>query len=745
MSTVTFPNLRQAALTALLSAVLAGPAGAQFGPPRPKPTGPWMNKSLSADQRADLIAAQMTLDEKISLLHGGGWQMLFGGADAPPSKSLGNAGYIPGVARLGMPDLQMADAAVGVTHSSVYGRYSTALPSGVAAAASWDLDLAREYGALIGMELHDQGYTMSLGGGVNLAREPRNGRIFEYKGEDPILAGKLVGAEMKALQAQGVVGDIKHYALNDQESGRSYINVKVDQRAIRESDLLAFEIGVKESGAGAVMCSYNLLNGDYACENSYLLTDVLKKDFGFEGFVLSDWGGTHSTAKAVLAGLDMEMPGNTYLADPLKKAVEDGQVPMARLDNMVHRILRSEFAVGLFDNSPERQVPDVFHGIDVAERVAEQSIVLLKNANGQLPLAASRVKTIAVIGSHADVGVLSGGGSAQVDPMGGNAVPQPAETPFFERVVWHRSSPLKAIRAKAPHADVQYDGGTDPAAAARLAKASDVAIVFVNQPSSEGSDHPNLSLPGNQDALVSAVAAANPHTIVVLETGGAVTMPWIGQVSAAMEAWYPGVRGAEAIANILFGDVNPSAKLPLTFAKSEADLPHPKPTTQPPPASDKDMVEIFPGFKDNATRFDVSYDEGLLVGYKWYDAKDKTPLFPFGFGLSYTTYEYSNLKASKSSVTFQVKNTGARAGAEIAEVYATLPPASGEQFNRLVAWEKVRLAPGESKSVTLRLEPLYLSIFNVEKDAWELVPGDYIIQAGASSRELAVRGSIHLD
>jgi beta-glucosidase len=744
MQTRTLPCLRQAAYAALCLAALTAPAVAQFGPPRPKPTGPWMNKTLSADQRADLILAQMTLDEKISMLHGGGWQMLFGGPDAPPSKSLGNAGYIPGVARFGIPDLQMADAAVGVTHSSVYGRYSTALPSGVAEAASWDLGLAREYGALIGAELHDQGYTMSLGGGVNLAREPRNGRIFEYKGEDPILAGRVVGAEMKALQAQGVLGDVKHYALNDQESGRSYVNVKADKRAMRESDLLAFEIGVKESGAAAVMCSYNLLNGDYACENSYLLTDVLKKDFGFQGFVLSDWGGTHSTAKAVMAGLDMEMPGNTYLADPLKKAVEAGQVPKARLDNMVHRILRSEFAVGLFDNSAERQVPDVLHGLDVAERVAEQSIVLLKNANGQLPLTA-RVKTIAVIGSHADVGVLSGGGSAQVDPMGGNAVPQPANVPFFERVVWHRSSPLKAIRAKAPHADVQYDGGTDPATAARLAKASDVAIVFVNQPSSEGSDHPNLSLPGNQDALVSAVAAANPHTIVVLETGGAVTMPWIGQVSAAMESWYPGIRGAEAITNILFGDVNPSAKLPLTFAKSEADLPHPKPTTQPPPASDKDMVEMIPGFKDNTTRFDVSYDEGLLVGYKWYDAKDKTPLFPFGFGLSYTTYEYSNLKASKDSVTFQVKNTGARAGAEIAQVYATLPPASGEQFNRLVAWEKVRLAPGESKTVTLRLERLYLSTFNVDKDAWELVPGDYIIQAGASSRDLAVRGSIHLD
>ena len=613
----------------------------------------------------------------------------------------------------------------------------------MAEAASWDLDVAREYGALIGTELRNQGYNMSLGGGVNLAREPRNGRIFEYKGEDPILAGKLVGAEMKALQEQGIVGDIKHYALNDQEGGRSFVNVKADKRAIRESDLLAFEIGVKESGAGAVMCSYNLVNGDYACENSYLLTDVLKKDFGFEGFVVSDWGGTHSTAKSVLAGLDMEMPGSTYLADALKKAVENGEVPAARLDNMVHRILRSEFAVGLFDRDPQPQVPDVFHGLDVAQRVAERSIVLLKNADGQLPLSV-RVKTIAVIGSHADVGVLSGGGSAQVDPMGGNPVPQPANTGIFDRVVWHRSAPLKAIRDKAPHADVQYDGGTDPHAAARLAKASDVAIVFVNQPSSEGSDHLSLSLPNNQDALVSAVAAANPHTVVVLETGGAVTMPWIGQVGAAMEAWYPGMRGAEAIANVLFGDVNPSAKLPLTFAKSEADLPHPQLTVQPP-ASEADMVEMFPGFKVNTRKFDVAYDEGLLVGYKWYDANGKTPLFPFGFGLSYTTYKYSNLKASKDSVAFDVTNAGARAGAEIAEVYATLPQASGEPFKRLVAWERVRLAPGESKSVTLRLDPLYLSIFNAEKDAWELVPGEYIIQAGTSSRDLPLRGSIHLD
>jgi len=744
MHTRTLPLVRHAALAAILCAAVTGPAGAQFGTPRPKPTGPWMNKSLSPDQRADLIAAQMTLDEKISLLHGGGWQMLFAGPDAPPSKSLGNAGYIPGIARLGIPDLQMADAAVGVTHSGAFGRYSTALPSCVAEAASWDLDLAREYGTLIGRELRDQGYNMSLGGGVNLAREPRNGRIFEYKGEDPILAGKLVGAEMKALQEQGIVGDLKHYALNDQESGRSYVNVKADKRAIRESDLLAFEIGVKESGTGAVMCSYNLLNGDYACENSYLLTDVLKKDFGFQGFVLSDWGGTHSTAKAALAGLDMEMPTSTYFAGAIKKAVEGGEVPQARIDNMVHRILRSEFAVGLFDNSPERQVPDVFRGLEVAQRVAEQSIVLLKNANGQLPLSPG-VKTIAVIGSHADVGVISGGGSAQVDPMGGNPVPQPANTGFFERVIWHRSSPLKAIRAKAPHADVQYDGGADPAAAARLAKASDVAIVFVSQHASEGSDHSSFALPNNQDALVIAVAAANPHTIVVLETGGAVTMPWIGQVSAAMEAWYPGIRGAEAIANILFGDVNPSAKLPLTFAKLEADLPHPTPTMQPPPTSAADIVEPFPGFKENTRRFDIAYDEGLKVGYKWYDAEKKEPLYPFGFGMSYTTFKYSGLKASKDNVAFEVTNTGARAGAEIAEVYATLPQAAGEPFKRLVAWEKVRLAPGESKSVALPLDPFYLSIFNADKDTWELVPGEYIVQAGGSSRDLPLHGSVHMD
>jgi beta-glucosidase len=714
-----------------------------------------MDKTLSPDQRADLLIGQMTLEEKISLLHGTGRRAGFGtpGAPPPPTRSLGGAGFIPGIPRLGIPDLQMADAACGVTRGAVYGRYSTVLPSDISEASSWNLEVAHDYGALIGRELRDQGFNMSLGGGINLTREPRNGRTFEYKGEDPILAGTLVGQEMKALQEQGVIADIKHYALNDQESGRNFVDIKIDQRAMRESDLLAFEIGVKQSGVGAVMCSYNLLNGDYACENKYLLEDALKKDFGFKGFVLSDWGATHSTAKAALAGLDMEMPGDNYFAEALEKVVKSGEVPASRFDDMLHRILRTEFAVGLFDLPPDRKVADVFSGFEVAQRVAEQGTVLLKNAQGQLPLKASRLRSIAVIGSHADVGVLSGGGSAQVDPPGGNAAPPPPPAPdapprpFFGRVVWDPSSPLKAIREKAPHAKVEYNAGTDPAAAAALARNSDVAIVFVNQPTSEGRDVPGLTLPDNQDQLVSAVAAANRHTIVVLETGDPVTMPWVDQVSAVLEAWYPGIRGAEAIANILFGDVNPSAKLPVTFPKAEADLPHPKLTEQPPPASDADMASPFPGsrFRMNTRKFEVEHDEGLKVGYKWYDAESKQPLFEFGHGLSYTSYAYSGLKVvpgRELMVTFEVKNTGPRAGAEIAQVYVSLPASADEPPKRLVAWDKIQFAAGEAKAVKLAIDPQYLSAFNTDKDGWELIAGEYKVWVGGSSRNLPLSKTV---
>ncbi len=739
-------NLRRNALTGAIVVLLSIPAlQAQPWNRRVKVSGPWMDQSLTADRRAELVVKEMTLDEKIALVHGLGW----GGNLSQPTRSLGGAGFIAGIPRLGVPDLQMADAAVGVTRGSVFGRYSTALPSAAAEVCTWDLNVAREYGALIGRELRDQGYTMSLGGGINLNREPRNGRNFEYRGEDPILAGRITGADMKALQEQGIIGDLKHYALNDEENGRSFVNIKIDERAMRETDLLAFEIALKESGAGAFMCSYNLLNGTYACENEYLLNEVLKKEWGFKGFVVSDWGATHSTEKAALAGLDMEMPGNRYFADALKKAVEAGTVPMSRLDDMVKRIMRSTFAAGLFDNPPERQAPDVDAGFEVARRVAEQGSVLLKNADRQLPLDRAKIRSIAVIGAHADVGVPSGGGSAQVDSPGGNAVPPPAgtaERPLSGIVIWHRSSPLKAIRAKAPGARIEYNDGTDRAAAAALAKASDVAIVFAAQPTTEGRDVESLSLPDNQDALISAVAAANPHTIVVLETGGAVTMPWIGEVKAVLEAWDPGIRGGEAMANTLFGDVNPSGKLAMTFPKSEADLPRPQLAHQPPPKNPAEMAPPFPGGRrENRTQFDLAYSEGLKVGYKWYDSEDKTPLFPFGFGLSYTTFAYSGLQVTpgaKAAVAFTVKNTGSRAGAEIAQVYATLPAAAGEPFKRLVGWEKVWLKPGESKTVTVALDPFYLSIFDTAGKKWQLVKGEYKVQVGGSSRDLPLGGKV---
>jgi beta-glucosidase len=710
-------------------------------------THPWSNSSLSPDERASMVVKEMTIDEKINMLHGTG---MVGLSPMSPLAihSNGGAGYVPGIPRLGIPALQMSDAAYGVRSSGENGRYSTALPSDLAGAASWDLDAGYEYGALIGRELRAQGYNMTLGGGINLTREPRNGRTFEYLGEDPVLAGKMVGSVMKGLQAQHVLGDIKHYALNDQESGRNAVDITIDKRAARESDLLAFEIGLQESDAAAVMCSYNRLDGVYACENKYLLTDVLKKDWNFKGFVLSDWGGTHSIEKASAAGLDHEEPGWIFYGDDFKKAVESGKVPATELDDHVHRILRAMFATGVIDDPGQRSVVDVVGGFEIAQKIAEQSTVLLKNANAQLPLDASKIQSIAVIGPHADVGMISGGGSAQVDPPGGNAIMPPGkgQTRWLEKI-WFPTSPLKAIRAKAPAAKVQFDSGADPSAAAALAKSADVAIVFAYQWESEGMDLDSLSLPEHQDELIAKVAAANPHTIVVLESGTAVTMPWVDQVSAILEAWYAGSRGAEAVANVIFGEVNPSAKLPMTFPKSEADLPHPT-LVKPPKATVDADRQGWKRIAEGLPAFPVNYDEGVKVGYKWYDAENKPVLFPFGYGLSYTTYSYSNLKVTPGKnprVTFTVTNTGPRAGAEVAQVYASLPAAAAEPPKRLVGWSKIRLNAGESKEVTVEVDPKYLSIFNVERNGWQLLPGDYGFMVGGSSQSLPLKQSVSLN
>jgi beta-glucosidase len=727
-------------VTVLLGIMLAAAAA--------QSTHPWMNPSLSPDDRAAMVVKQMTLDEKITLLHGTGMAGL-----SPLSPlivhSNGGAGYVPGIPRLGIPAIQMSDAAYGVRMSGENGRYSTALPSDLAGAASWDLEAGYAYGALIGRELRAQGYNMTLGGGVNLTREPRDGRTFEYLGEDPVLAGKMVGAVMKGLQAQHVIGDIKHYALNDQESGRNAVNVNIDKRAARESDLLAFEIGLQESDAAAVMCSYNRVWGDYACENKYLLTEVLKKDWNFKGFVLSDWGAAHSAVKASAAGLDHEEPGWIFYGDDLKKAVESGKVPQSELDDHVHRILRAMFATGVVDDPPVRGVPDVMGGLEVAQRLAEQSIVLLKNDQTLLPLDASKLHSIAVIGPHADIGMISGGGSAQVDPPGGNVIMPPGkgQTKWQDKV-WFPTSPLRAIHFKAGNANVQFNSGSDPNSAAAVAKTADVAIVFAYQWESEGMDLDSLALPEHQDELIAKVAAANPHTIVVIESGGPVTMPWADQVGAIVEAWFAGSRGAQAVANILFGDVNPSAKLPVTFPRSDADLPHPN-IVKPGPESipDESRPEPWMQIAAGLAPFQVTYNEGVKVGYKWYDAENKPVLFPFGYGLSYTTYSYSNLKVtpgSRPSVSFTVTNSGSRAGAEVSEIYASLPAAAQEPPKRLVGFSKLKLNAGESKEVSVEVDPKYLSIFNVTQNAWQLLPGEYTFMVGGSSQNLPLKEAVNL-
>jgi beta-glucosidase len=716
-----------------------GPARAQTKPDVSKM--PWMNKSLSPDERANLVLGQMTLDEKIQMVHGAGWGVLRAGAPLPARSNFG-AGFMPGIDRLSIPDINLADSAVGVRMAAYQSRYATLLPSTLGAAASWDPESAFLYGDVIGRELRAQGFNMSIGGGVDITREPRNGRNFEYAGEDPVLVGTMTGFLMNGMKSEHVMSDIKHYALNDQETGRNIVNVLLDHKALRESDMLAFEIAIGISDPSGVMCSYNLYEGSWACENDYLLNQVLKKDLKFKGWVLSDWAATHSTVKAALAGLDQEMPGDdNHFGAPLKKAVEDGQVPQARVDDMVRRILRSMFAAGVVDNPPVRTVVDPFRGLEDAQHIAEESIVLLKNADHILPLKAGSTASIALIGSHADVGVLSGGGSAQVDAPGGDAVTHRPGGSIWGKPVYFPSSPLKFIRAKSPQANVQYTSGEDKAEAAKLAKSSDIAIVFVNQWMSEGHDAPTLSLPNHQDALVEAVAAANPNTIVVLETGGPVSMPWADKVKGIVETWYPGIGGAQALANILFGDVNPSGKLPVTFAKTEADLPHP----------------IVPGLKgagpveaddrhQKVAPFDLTYTEGARVGYKWFESTHKQPLFPFGYGLSYTNYDYSGLTVddAQKTVRFTVRNIGSQAGTEIAQVYVALPATAKEDYKRMVAWQRVKLAPGESKEVTLKLDPLYLSVFNTDNNAWQLLPGEYKVLAGASSQETPLAATLHV-
>jgi beta-glucosidase len=728
---------------AMVALVLSLAPAVRADPPAPA-AGPWMNTALSPDQRARLLRQAMTLDEEITIVHGSMGIPLLPGV---PKAALGSAGYVPGVPRLGIPALQESDASLGVANPFFVRPHdgATPLPSGLSTASTWNPELAYRGGAMIGSEAWKKGFNVLLAGGANLARDPRNGRNFEYLGEDPLLTGTLAGEAIRGIQDQHVVSTVKHFAINDQETGRMVLDARIDDAAARESDLLAFELAIERGHPGSVMCAYNRVNGAYACGNDALLNGVLKHDWKYPGWVMSDWGAVHSVDDAV-HGLDQEsgqqIDKQVFFDKPLKAAVESGQVPRARLDDMVQRILRSMFAEGLFDHPPVKTAIDYDADARVAQEVAEQGTVLLKNADGLLPMAKT-AKRIVVIGGHADIGVLSGGGSSQVEPVGGPALqikmPGTGAMAMFRTAVYDPSSPLKAIRALAPGATVDYADGTDPKAAADLAKGADIVIVFATEWQMEGYDAPNLSLPDNQDALIAAVAAANPHTVVVLETGNPVLMPWLDKVPAVLEAWYPGARGGEAIAAILFGDVNPSGRLPITFPASEAQLPRP----------------TIPGAGlAEKTPFTVDYPEGADVGYRGFEARKQTPLFPFGYGLSYTRFVYSALTVTGGrtlSATFTVTNTGDRIGMETAQVYGA-PFVRGKGHrgagdypsSRLIGWTKLKLRPGQSQRVTLAADPRILADFDVAKHAWRLAAETYSFSAGPSATESSWAGLVRL-
>ncbi|MGN6818270.1 MAG: beta-glucosidase [Sphingomonas sp.] len=709
-------------------------------------------KPIDARARAAAIVAKMTFDEKIALLHG-----LF-----PPrargktqNELIQAAGHIDGIPRLGVPLIRESDASLGVANQVEQrkGDTATALPSSLATAASFDPAIARAGGAMIGAEARAKRFDVLLAGGIDLTRDPWNGRNFEYLGEDPLLAGIMGGAHIAGVQSNHIVSTIKHFALNAQETGRMVLDARIDEASLRESDLLAFEIAIERGKPGSVMCSYNKLNGDWACENKFLLTDVLKRDWHYRGWVMSDWGAVHSSAKAANAGLDQqsgqELDSQIFFDAPLRADVVSGKVSMARIDDMVVRYLTGLIETGLYDSpaATAQPIPYAAHAL-VAERAAEAGIVLLKNDSGMLPLARSATRVV-VIGGHADVGVLSGGGSSQVRSVGGVPVEIPLKSgaaASFARVTYHDSSPLKALKAAMPWATVTYVDGSDPAAAAAAARNADVAIVFATQWTTEAEDVPNLSLPDGQDAMIAAVAAAQPKTAVVLETGGPVTMPWLDKVPTVIEAWYPGQRGGEAIADILTGKINPSGRLPITFPVSEQQAVRPAPVGLDTLNSLQAEAAANPAEAGalKLKSFPVDYVEGSDVGYRWYERRKQQPLFAFGYGLSYTTFAYRKpiVTGGKNlTISFDVVNAGKRAGSEVPQVYVARE-GSGHPM-RLAAFTRVTLKPGEVRHVTLTAEPRVLADYDTRLPGWRIMGGTYRValarDATDRSRVMTVR------
>jgi beta-glucosidase len=661
-------------------------------------TCPWVGSTAPIATRVSEVMAQMTLAQKVSILHGNG----------NSSPYIGN---VTGIPSLCIPNLGLQDGPAGVG-DGLGG--VTQMPSGNASAATFDPAYEQQYGAAIGAEFAGKGANVALGPTVNIVRDPRWGRAFETFGEDPYLTGQMAAADITGIQSQGVMAEVKHAAVYNIEHPAG--TVIVDSRTLQEIYLPAFQTAISQSAPAAVMCAYSVVNTIPACQNPALLNTALYQQAGFGGFVTSDWGGTHSTAASANAGLTMEMPNGYFYADFLTQAVQNGQVSQATLDTMVSRVLTQMFAFGLFDKPPSGSttatVTTPAHA-QVALQGAEEGTVLLKN-NGILPLSTAGLSSIAVIGVDGGAGTQTiGGGSATVTSPG---------------TVW----PLTGIqnRVAGTGVTVAYNDGTNQMSAVSLAQSSSVAVVFASDNyGNETFDSTTLNLPNNQDSLISAVAAANPHTIVVLNDNSAILMPWMNQVAGVFEGFYDGQEWGTAIAALLFGDVNPSGKLPVTFPTSLSAVP-------------ANTTAQWPG-----TNGTIQYSEGLDVGYRWYDAQNVAPLFPFGYGLSYTTFSYSNLNVGalsngQATVTATVTNTGSRAGTDVAQLYVGDPANVGEPPHQLKGFRRVTLNPGASAAMTFTVTARDLGHWDMTSNAWLATAGAYQILVGDSSRNLPLSGQL---
>lgn len=707
---------------------------------------PGPEKIAAAQAKARQVEAQMTDDERFGLLRSLMVHVLAEDfsqqRDARvPAHVPQIAGWVQGVPRLGVPDLLMTDAGLGITNPSGgrKGDQATAFPSALAMAATFNPQLAYDSGVILGKEAKARGFNVVLGGGINLARDPRHGRNFEYLGEDPLLAAVLAAESVKGTQDQQVVNILKHVSLNSQEINKWALDARIDPAAHRESEMLAFQIGIERSSPGSLMCAYNKVNGEYACGSDALLNRDVKQAMGYKGFIMSDWRAVYGWDYA-LKGLDQQsgaqLDEQEWFGAPLREAYARGELPRSRLSDMVQRILFAVYQVDADQWQGAQQQPDMQAHLQSAIEVARQGTVLLKNDGELLPLRQD-VRRIAVIGGFSHLGMLSGGGgSSRTEPVGGLALDIPlGGTNMFaplRRLTVAGSSPASELAKHFPKAEILTDAGESPADAALQARNADVAIVFAWKSESENHDHADLSLPWGQAAVIDAVTRANPNTIVVLQTGNAVDLaPWGARARAIVQSWYSGSAGGRAIAEIVAGQVNPSGRLPITFYRSLEQTPHP----------------TLPGLGTPIhTPTTMHYHEGAEVGYRWMAQTGQQPAYAFGHGLSYTRFDYSGLRLQQRGDTvqarFTVRNTGQRAGADVPQLYLT--DAAGQQRMRLLGFERVQLQPGESREVQLDVDPRLLARFDGEAGQWRIAQGVHGMALGRSAADLVLKAQLPL-